>query len=151
MHPEQEVKRKLAAIMFTDIANYTAISAKDSQKALQLLDNQNEIVKPILDNHNGNLLKEIGDGLLITFESVTSAVECAIEIQKLTKDIEDLNLRIGIHEGEVTLKDGDVFGDDVNIASRIEPFSAIGGVAVSHKIQQAISSNKDFETEFDFD
>ena len=86
---KEKVERKLAAIMFTDIANYTAISAKDSQKALQLLDNQNEIVKPILDNHNGNLLKEIGDGLLITFESVTSAVECAIEIQKLTKDIEN--------------------------------------------------------------
>ena len=116
MSNSPKVERKLAAIMFTDIANYTAISAKDSQKALQLLDNQNEIVKPILDNHNGNLLKEIGDGLLITFESVTSAVECAIEIQKLTKDIDDLNLRIGIHEGEVILKDGDVFGDDVNIA-----------------------------------
>ena len=92
--------------------------------------------------------KEIGDGLLITFDSVTSAVKCSIEIQKQTKDIDDLNLRIGIHEGEVTIKDGDVFGDDVNIASRIEPFSAIGGVAISDKIQRAISSNQDFKTEY---
>lgn len=148
MKSAKKLERRLAAIMFTDIADYTALSAKDSRKALQLLDKQNEIVKPILSNHKGNLLKEMGDGLLITFESATSAVECAIEIQKQTKDIDGLNLRIGIHEGEVALKDGDIFGDDVNIASRIEPFSAIGGVAISHKIQQAISSNQDFKTEY---
>ena len=142
------IERKLAAIMFTDIAGYTALSAKDSTKASKLLTTQRHTLKPIVEKHGGSWMKEIGDGLLLTFDSATSAVECSIAIQESTKDIEDLNLRIGIHEGEVIKQDGDVIGDDVNVASRIEPFSAVGGVAISHKIEQAISSNQAFETKY---
>ena len=146
--PSSQIERKIAAIMFTDIAGYTALSAKDSTKASELLINQRDTLKPIVEKHGGSLMKEIGDGLLLTFDSATSAVECSIAIQEATKGIEDLNLRIGIHEGEVIKQDGDVIGDDVNVASRIEPFSAIGGVAISHKIEQAISSNLEFETKY---
>ena len=146
--PSPQIERKLAAIMFTDIAGYTALSAKDSTKASELLTTQRDTLKPIVEKHGGSWMKEIGDGLLLTFDSATSAVECSIAIQEATKDIEDLNLRIGIHEGEVIKQDGDVIGDDVNVASRIEPFSAVGGVAISHKIQQAISSNQEFETKY---
>ncbi len=142
------IERKLAAIMFTDIAGYTALSAKDSTKSSELLKTQRDILKPIVEKHGGSWMKEMGDGLLLIFDSATSAVECSIAIQEATKDIEDLNLRIGIHEGEVIKQDGDVIGDDVNVASRIEPFSAVGGVAISHKIEQAISSNKEFETKY---
>ena len=140
--------RKLAAIMFTDITGYTALSAKDSLKASELLKTQKDTLKPIIEEHGGSWIKEMGDGLLLTFDSATSAVECAIAIQGATKDMEDLNLRIGIHEGEVIKQDGDVIGDDVNVASRIEPFSAVGGVAISHKVQQAISSNQEFDTKY---
>jgi len=143
-----QIERKLAAIMFTDIAGYTALSAKDSTKSSELLTTQRDTLKPIVEKHGGSWMKEIGDGLLLTFDSATSAVECSIAIQEATKDIEDLNLRIGIHEGEVIKQDGDVIGDDVNVASRIEPFSAVGGVAISHKIEQAISSNQEFETKY---
>jgi class 3 adenylate cyclase/TolB-like protein len=146
--PSPQIERKLAAIMFTDIAGYTALSAKDSTKSSELLTTQRDTLKPIVEKHGGSWMKEIGDGLLLTFDSATSAVECSIAIQEATKDIENLNLRIGIHEGEVIKQDGDVIGDDVNVASRIEPFSAIGGVAISQKIQQAISSNKEFETKY---
>ena len=146
--PSSQIERKLAAIMFTDIAGYTALSAKDSTKASKLLKTQRDILKPIVEKHGGSWMKEMGDGLLLTFDSATSAVECSIAIQEATKDIEDLNLRIGIHEGEVIKQDGDVIGDDVNVASRIEPFSAVGGVAISHKIEQAISSNTEFETKY---
>ena len=142
------IERKLAAIMFTDIAGYTALSAKDSTKSSELLTTKRNTLKPIVEKHGGSWMKEIGDGLLLTFDSATSAVECSIAIQVATKDIEDLNLRIGIHEGEVIKQDGDVIGDDVNVASRIEPFSAVGGVAISQKIQQAISSNQEFETKY---
>jgi len=142
------IERKLAAIMFTDIAGYTALSAKDSTKASELLKTQRDTLKPIVEKHGGSWMKEMGDGLLLTFDSATSAVECSIAIQEATKDIEDLNLRIGIHEGEVIKQDGDVIGDDVNVASRIEPFSAVGGVAISQKVQQAISSNQEFETKY---
>ena len=146
--PSPQIERKLAAIMFTDIAGYTALSAKDSTKASKLLTTQRDTLKPIVEKHGGSWMKEIGDGLLLTFDSATSAVECAISIQKSINDIEDLNLRIGIHEGEVIKQDNDVIGDDVNVASRIEPFSAVGGVAISQKVQQAISSNQEFETKY---
>jgi len=142
------IERKLAAIMFTDIAGYTALSAKDSTKASKLLTTQRDILKPIVEKHGGSWMKEIGDGLLLTFDSATSAVECSIAIQESTKDIEDLNLRIAIHQGEVIKQDGDVIGDDVNVTSRIEPFSAIGGVAISDKVYRDISSNQEFETKY---
>jgi len=134
------IERKLAAIMFTDIAGYTALSAKDENKALNLLDTQKQILTPIIKEFNGTLHKEMGDGLLFTFPTVSEAVKCGIKIQTQIKDSDDLNLRIGIHEGEVTLKNGDVLGDDVNVASRIEPYAPIGGISISGKVQQNISS-----------
>jgi len=142
------VERKLAAIMFTDIAGYTALSAKDEKKALKLLDIQTENIYPIIKEFNGTINKTVGDGLLITFPTVTSALECGINIQEASKSFPDLNIRIGIHEGEITTREGDVFGDDVNIASRIEAFSAIGGIAISDKVQRNISSLPEYETKF---
>ena len=141
-------ERKLAAIMFTDIAGYTALSSTDETKALKLLDKQEEILTPIIKEFNGTLHNRIGDGLLFTFPTVTDAVKCGIKIQKETKEVEDLNLRIGIHEGEITLKDGDALGDDVNVASRIDPYEAEGGIVISGKVQQNISSLPEFETKF---
>ena len=143
-----DVKRKLAAIMFTDIAGYTALSSTDENKALKLLDKQEEILTPIIKEFNGTLHNRIGDGLLFTFPTVTDAIKCGIKIQKETKEVEDLNLRIGIHEGEVTLKNGDVLGDDVNVASRIDSFAAEGGIVISGKVQQNISSLPEFKTKF---
>ena len=143
-----DVKRKLAAIMFTDIAGYTALSSKDENKALKLLDKQEQILTPIIEEFNGTLHNRIGDGLLFTFPIVTDAIKCGIRIQKETKEIEHLNLRIGIHEGEITLKDGDALGDDVNVASRIDPFAAEGGIVISGKVQQNISSLPEFKTKF---
>ena len=146
--PSSQIERKLAAIMFTDIVGYTALSAKDEDKALELLDKQKQILTPIIEEYNGILHNKGGDSLLFTFSTVTDAVKCGIKIQEQIKAVEDLNLRIGIHEGEITLKDGDVLGDDVNIASRIEPFSAVGGIAISGKVQQNISSLPEFETTY---
>ena len=143
-----ETTRKLAAVVFTDIVGFTKLSGQDEKTALELLDNQRDLLKPIVDEYNGDWLKEMGDGLLLTFPTVSAAVECSIKIQKAVKNIENLNLRIGIHEGEITEKGGDVFGDDVNVASRIEPFSAPGGIAISGKVQQNISSLPEFKTEF---
>ena len=141
-------ERKLAAIMFTDIAGYTALSSTDENKALKLLDKQEEILTPIIKEFNGTLHNRIGDGLLFTFPTVTDAVKCGIKIQEQTKANDDLNLRVGIHEGEITLKDGDALGDDVNVASRIDPYAAEGGIVISGKVQQNISSLPEFETKF---
>jgi predicted ATPase/class 3 adenylate cyclase len=143
-----ESTRKLAAIMFTDIAGFTALSAKHEEKALELIDLQREVLKPIVLEYNGSWLKEIGDGLLISFLSSKTAVNCAIKIQQTVKETEHLNLRIGIHQGDILEKEGDIFGDDVNIASRIEPFAAVGGVAISDKVERDIASSPELITKF---
>ena len=140
--------KKLKAIVFTDIVNFTQLSAKDEQHALELIDKQREIVKPIVEKHSGEWLKEIGDGLLFSFDSSLDAVNCSIEIQQSLKDVDDFKIRIGIHQGDVFIKDGDVFGDDVNIASRVENFAPEGGIAISDKISKDISGVKNIKTSF---
>ncbi|MEE9466236.1 MAG: adenylate/guanylate cyclase domain-containing protein, partial [Candidatus Neomarinimicrobiota bacterium] len=140
--------RKLAAIMFTDIAGFTALSANDEAKALALIDRQREILKPIVEEYGGTWLKEMGDGLLLKFSSSHQALDCAIKIQETVKGVESLDLRIGIHQGDIIEQNEDVFGDDVNIASRIEPFAAIGGVAISDKVYRDISGNPEFEANY---
>ena len=124
-------KRKLAAIVFTDIVGFTKLTAKDQTLASELLTKQRDLLKPIVEEHGGKWIKEMGDGLLLIFDTVTEAVEGCIKIQETTKSIDDLNLRIGIHQGEILMLENDVIGDDVNVAARIEPFSAPGGIAIS--------------------
>ena len=140
--------KKLKAIVFTDIVHFTQLSAEDEQHALELIDKQREIVKPIVEKHSGEWLKEIGDGLLFSFDSSLDAVNCSIEIQQSLKDVDDFKIRIGIHQGDVFIKDGDVFGDDVNIASRVENFAPEGGIAISDKISKDISEVKNIKTSF---
>lgn len=140
--------RKLAAIVFTDIVGFTQLSSDNEPAALKLLDTQREILKPIVEKHKGDWLKEIGDGLLLAFHTNSNAVKCAIEIQKSIKEVKDLNLRIGIHQGEVVFRGNDVVGDDVNIASRIEPFSAVGGIAISDRVNASLERDPDYETFF---
>ena len=143
-----DTKRKLAAIVFTDIVGFTKLSSKNEPAALSLLEKQRDLLKPIVKENKGEWLKEIGDGLLLTFETNRDAVDCAIAIQHATKDVEGLNLRIGIHQGEVVFQGSDVVGDDVNIASRIEPFAAEGGIAISGRVNTSLERDPDFKTMF---
>lgn len=148
MSNQRITTKKLKAIVFTDIVNFTSISAKDEQVALDLIQKQNDIIKPIVEKYNGEWLKEIGDGLLLSFGSSIEAVRCSIEIQKTLKNVDDLDIRIGIHQGDIFVKDGDVFGDDVNIASRIEGFAPTGGISLSDKVHKDISGVSDIKTSF---
>ena len=143
-----EPTRKLAAIVFTDIVGFTKLTADDQSKASNLLKQQRKLLKPIVESFNGSWVKEIGDGLLLIFDTVTDAVNCSIKIQKEAKRIDSLLLRIGIHQGEILLDENDVIGDDVNVASRIEPFSAPGGVAISNKVNDALVRESAFETKY---
>ena len=140
--------RKLAAIVFTDIVGFTELTAENEPAALKLLDTQRNLLKPIVESYNGDWLKEIGDGLLLSFATSHDAVKCSIEIQRKVKSIEKLNLRIGIHQGEVIFQGNDVIGDDVNIAARIEPFSAPGGIAISDRVNVGLERDPDFETSY---
>ena len=140
--------RKLAAIVFTDIVGFTKLTAEDQSKASALLKQQRELFRPIVDSYKGMWIKEMGDGLLLTFDTVTDAVNCCIKLQDASKQIDDLDLRIGIHEGEILIEENDIIGDDVNITARIEPFSAPGGIAISNKVHDAIIRESEFETKY---
>ena len=140
--------RQLAAIMFTDIAGYTALMGDDEQKAFELLKKNRQLQKPLIEKNNGRWIKELGDGVLASFPTVTDAVMCAGEIQKACSFINDLKLRIGIHLGEVVFEDNDVFGDGVNIASRIQALAPIGGIWISESVHKNISNKKGVDSKF---
>ena len=140
--------RKLAAIMFTDIVGYTALMSQDEEKALHLLQKNRALLKPIIEQFRGEWLKEIGDGTLSCFASAVDAVNCALVIQRTLKDDPDLSLRIGIHVGDVVFEEGDVFGDGVNVASRIEPLAEPGCICVTEQVYDAIRNKPGIETAF---
>ena len=130
--------RKLAAIMFTDIVGYTAYMATDEHQALKLLEQSRGILRPLISSHGGQWLKEMGDGTLSSFESATEAVTCALDIQRSVAESASFRLRIGIHVGDVIFRGGDVFGDGVNVAARIEPLAQAGGITVSDQVYDSI-------------
>ncbi|MEO7800837.1 MAG: SUMF1/EgtB/PvdO family nonheme iron enzyme [Ginsengibacter sp.] len=140
--------RQLAAIMFTDIVGYTTLMGEDEQKAFEMLRRNRHLQKPIIEEHNGKWIKELGDGILATFSTVTDAVACACLIQKECNSTDDLKLRIGIHQGEVIFEDDDVFGDSVNIASRLQALAPIGGIWISESVYKNISNKKGIKSIF---
>jgi len=140
--------RQLAAIMFTDIVGYTALMGRDEQQALTLLHDNREIHKNCIENHDGKLLKEMGDGILAQFNSALDAVQCAIEIQQHALGRVEGKLRIGIHLGDVIIEHNDVFGDGVNIASRLQAIADPGGIYISESVQKAIRSRKDIAVQY---
>jgi len=140
--------RQLAAIVFTDIVGYTALMGEDEEKAIQLLHKNRELQKPLIEKYNGTWIKEIGDGVLASFPTVTDAVLCANEIQNACDNIDDLKLRIGIHLGEVVFEDHDVFGEGVNIASRLQVLAPIGGTWISEAVYKNVSNKKEIITRF---
>ena len=140
--------RKLAAILFSDIAGFTQLTAGDEEKAVRLLDKQRKLFQPVVKEFDGEWLKEIGDGLLLSFSSTKNAINCALKFQEIASEIDDLNIRIGVHQGDIIISDHDVLGDDVNIAARIEPISAIGGIAVSEKVVMDLMSSPEFTFKF---
>ncbi len=144
----EEQKRKLAAIVFTDIVGFTKLTAENQTLASSLLTIQRDMFKPIVESHGGTWIKEMGDGLLLIFETVTEAVNCCIKIQEKARDIDKMILRIGIHQGEILMLENDIIGDDVNVASRIEAFSAPGGIAISGKVYDAIVREMHYKTKY---
>src|SRR5438105_15073216 len=138
-------QRKLAAIMFTDMVGYSALSQRDDKLALELLEEHRQLLREILPRFNGTEIKTIGDAFLIEFNSALEAAQCAIAIQRtLAKRNHDvtaerrIELKIGIHIGDVVHRGGDVYGDGVNIASRIEPLAGAGGICVSMDVERQI-------------
>ncbi len=142
---ENAQQTKLAAIVFTDIVGYMQKMDSDEMLTMSYLDRQREIVYPIVNEFGGKILKKIGDGLLIMFESAAQAVKATIEIQNQLKD-EAFKIRAGVHMGDVIMKDGDVICAAVNIAARIEPQAEPGGICVSEVVHNQIQNKIDIQT-----
>jgi len=136
---------KLAAIVFTDIVGYTKKMEEDEKRTMQLLQQQREIIFPIVESYGGEVVKEIGDGLLMMFNSAVEAVRFAIAAQTRLKD-EELTIRAGIHIGDVIFKEGDVFGSAVNTAARIEPLARPNGICISDDVRNQLRNKDDINT-----
>lgn len=139
--------RRLAAIMFTDIVGYTALTQSDESLALDVLDRHNRLLRSFFPKYHGREVKTLGDSFLVEFDSTLDAAKCAIEIQNFlhdynlsSKDEWKIKLRIGIHLGDVVHRDDDIFGDAVNIASRIEPLANPEGICVSEQVYDQIQN-----------
>src|SRR5438552_10611346 len=138
-------QRRLAAIMFTDMVGYSALAQRDDKLALELLEEHRRLLREIFPRFHGTEIKTIGDAFLVEFGSALEAAQCAIEIQRtLAKRNHDvtsdrrIEVKIGIHIGDVVHREGDVYGDGVNIASRIEQLAGAGGICVSMDVERQI-------------
>ena len=136
--------RRLSAIMFTDMVGSTAAAQSNEENALKLRDEQAALVRPLFAAHQGREIKSMGDGFLAEFDSALRAVQCALDIQQHLHErnsqpgVASIQLRIGIHLGDVEQKETDIFGDAVNIASRIEPLASPGGVCNSGEVYSQV-------------
>ena len=143
---EERVERRLAAILCADVVEYSRLMGADEEKTLAVLKgHRRELIDPLIDQHRGRIFKTTGDGMLIEFASVVDAVRCAVVVQKGMEDRntnlperERIRFRIGIKLGDVMVDEGDMFGDGVNVAARIEALAAPGEICVSASVREQI-------------
>ncbi|MEO1050098.1 MAG: adenylate/guanylate cyclase domain-containing protein [Bacteroidota bacterium] len=139
-------KRQLAAIMFTDMVGYTALMQKDEARAKENRDRHRSILRSTTKKYQGQILQYFGDGTMIVFNSSIQATKCAIEIQRNLREEPSIPLRIGLHSGDVVYDNEGIYGDGVNIASRIESISVPGAVLISEKVYDDLKSHVEFQT-----
>lgn len=137
----QKKQRRLAAIMFTDIVGYSSMMQKDEEVANRLRVRHKEVFQRLHEQYEGQILQYFGDGTLSIFPSTTAAVECAVALQHSLKKEPRVPIRIGIHTGDITFSDEEVYGDGVNIAARIEAICVPGGVFISGKTYDDIKNH----------
>jgi len=146
---ESNQGRRLAAIMFTDIVGYTALTQLNEGRALKALEIHDRLLRASFQKYHGREIKTIGDSFLVEFDSALDAFNCAVEIQRLLWNYSEgdwkLKLRIGIHLGDVVHRGNDIFGDSVNIASRIPPLAEPGGICVSEQVYDQIHNKTELK------
>jgi class 3 adenylate cyclase len=134
--------RQLAAVLFTDIIGFTKLMGDDENNALSILGINRKIQMGIIRKHRGKWLKEIGDGSLVIFYTATEAVQAALEIQEKVQEVKKFEIRMGIHLSEIVITDSDVFGDGVNVASRISDKASAGEITISDSVYQNIRNRE---------
>jgi adenylate cyclase len=143
---EERVERRLAAILCADVVGYSRLMGADEEKTLAVLKgHRRELIDPLIDQHRGRIFKTTGDGMLIEFASVVDAVRCAVVMQQGMEDrsanlaeSEHIRFRIGINLGDIMVDEGDMFGDGVNVAARIEALAAPGEICVSASVREQV-------------
>jgi class 3 adenylate cyclase/tetratricopeptide (TPR) repeat protein len=144
---EKEV-RKLAAVMFTDIEGYTAFVQKDEADALKKVATHRQFLEKYTAAYNGRVIAFYGDGSLSVYESALDAVNCGIAMQKAYRADHPIPVRIGIHVGDIVFKDETVFGDGVNIASRIQASGIPGSIYISGRVQSELTNHPEIRTKY---
>src|SRR6202030_581088 len=135
------MERRLTAILAADVVGYSRLMTIDEAGTLSALTSlRKNLVNPKISEHNGRIVKLTGDGMLIEFPSVVSAVACAVDIQSAmrtrnaTEPAARIEFRIGVNLGDIIVEEGDIFGDGVNVAARLESIAPIGGITVSQSV-----------------
>ena len=148
---QARVERRLAAILAADVAGYSRLMEADEEGTLTALRAiRRELGDPKIAEHRGRIVKTTGDGLLVEFQSVVDAVRCAVELQRgmaehnaAVPQDKRIEFRIGIHQGDIIADDGDIFGDGVNLAARLEGLAEPGGICVSGGVHDEIRDKLD--------
>ena len=149
------MERRLSAIMAADVVGYSRLMGANEVGTLtSLRQHRAELIDPAIASHQGRIVKLTGDGMLVEFPSVVSAVECAVDVQREMRgrnvgvpEERKIEFRIGINLGDVIVADDDIFGDGVNVASRIEGIARPGGVSVSSSVRENVGNKLDLEFE----
>src|SRR5262249_41115630 len=136
---QERVQRRLAAVLAGDVAGYSRLMGADEEGTLKRLNaHRREFLEPKITEHRGRIVKRTRDGVLVEFASAVDAARCAVEIQrgmdernKLASPDRQIQLRIGIHVGDIIIEEGDIFGDGVNVAARLEGIAEPGGICIS--------------------
>jgi TolB-like protein/class 3 adenylate cyclase len=148
---KQPVERRLAAILAADVAGYSRLMGADEEGTHERLRGLfREVVDPTVSKHHGRVVKNTGDGMLVEFASVIDAVRCAVAMQQGMAERNTeisaenrIEFRVGIHQGDIIVEQGDIFGDGVNVAARLEGLAEPGGICVSARVQEDVTGRLD--------
>jgi len=143
-----EHSHQLAAILFADIVGYTAIMQENEEEAVDKVNRFREALELIAEELNGKIIQYYGDGSLLLFNSATDAAEFAKLLQDELQNEPRIPVRVGIHMGDVLVHSGNIFGDVVNIASRIQSLAPVGGIYISEMVYRNIANKKELESIF---
>lgn len=143
-----EHSHQLAAILFADIVGYTAMMQENEEVAVEKINRFREVVELVAEELNGKIIQYYGDGSLLLFQSSTDAAEFAKLLQEDLQNEPRVPVRIGIHMGDVLIHSGNIFGDVVNIASRIQSLAPVGGIYISETVYRNIANKKELESVF---
>src|SRR6266404_5452123 len=152
---QARVERRLAAILAADVVGYSRLIEGDEEGTLRRLKSlRAEVIDPKIAEHRGRIVKTTGDGLLVEFTSVVDALRCAAEVQTAMAASNDplppgrrIEFRIGIHQGDIVIEEGDIFGDGVNVAARLEGLAEPGGICISARVQEDVAGRLDLAFE----